>query len=56
VPEGVRLVSETEVVAVDGSRLSLEGSVTRDRDDALVGTVETDFRVVERAAFRARVE
>ena len=53
VPEGVRLVSQTEVVAVDGSRLSLEGAVTRERDGAVVGAVETDFRVVERAAFRA---
>lgn len=56
VPEGTDLVAETEIVAADGSRLSLEGSVTRAGDGALVGSVETDFRVVERAAFRARME
>jgi predicted thioesterase len=56
VPEGAQLVAETEVVGADGSRLSLEGRVTRRRDDATVGTVETEFRVVERDAFRDRIE
>jgi predicted thioesterase len=56
VPVGAELVAETEVLAVDGSRLSLEGAVTRAGDGGVVGTVETDFRVVERAAFRAAVE
>ncbi|MFC7228392.1 hypothetical protein N0B31_13340 [Salinirubellus salinus] len=55
VPEGVSLVAETEVVAVEGSRLSLEGGVTREADGDTVGTVETDFRVVDRDAFRERV-
>jgi predicted thioesterase len=55
VPEGALLAAETQVVAVDGSRLSLEGGVTRVSTDETVGTVETDFRVVDRGAFRERV-
>jgi predicted thioesterase len=56
VPVGAELVAETEVLAVDGSRLSLEGAVTRAGDGSVVGTVETDFRVVDREAFRDAVE
>jgi predicted thioesterase len=56
VPEGTCLVSQTEVVATNGSRLSLTGSVTREADGDTVGSVTTAFRVVDRTTFRDVVD
>jgi predicted thioesterase len=55
-PVGEELVVETELVGAEGSQLTSEGTVSRARDGAVVGTVKTVFRVVDRVAFRASLE
>lgn len=50
---GTALVVETALVGVDGSRLTMRGTVERADDGAVVGTVRTEMAVVDRERFRA---
>lgn len=50
-PLGTPLEVHTEIAAVDGSRLTVEGAIRH--GDAVVGEVTTVFRVVDRERFRA---
>lgn len=54
-PVGATIVVRTELVAVDGATLTIEGRIER-ADGRPVGEVRTEFRVVDRARFRASLD